>query len=154
MVPSQESHTTSSVSWRDKHKVGRVLRKSNPHVVLEERGDTQSGGWWATVSVDGVIYRLGLEAGRRVRLAYSKKYGTHWWGRVRTEQGKQLAMERVPKDAGVYHLLELADLVPMSAPTIKRLVSAAKWNASRWEPKGYRWDWDGYGGRWVPKDKP
>lgn len=67
---------------------------------------------YAQVIVNGTKYYVGVERGRRVRIAFSSKWGYKWDGFVRDAQGKTLWGNYVSKNIGILGLLRGAGLVP------------------------------------------
>jgi hypothetical protein len=74
-------------------------------------GTEPSGEWSQKVEVDGAEYTVGVSKGKRVRIAYSAKWGNHWYGFVRDTKGKELWSERVNKSTGAKAMLEYASLI-------------------------------------------
>jgi hypothetical protein len=86
------------------------------NIKLGERRDYLHGrGWCRKVSVDGVEYMVGVEQGKRVRIAFKPRgpegWGHHWYGFVRDAQGKRLWQGRVDKSTGARGLLSFARLI-------------------------------------------
>lgn len=75
----------------------------------EPRKEDRFGlGWARTVRRDGVEYRINVRPGKRVRLAYSNKYGYHWWATVyRTGEGEVMTLP-CDKTTGAAPILEEA----------------------------------------------
>ena len=75
------------------------------------------GGWSRRVSFsDGSVYVVGVERGKMARIMYKPRgqnRGFHWWGFVRTHEGRRVWEDRVGKSLGARGLLRLAGLVPM-----------------------------------------
>lgn len=72
------------------------------------------GSWHAIVDVRGKKYRVNLNQGPRVRIAYSSKWGYRWNGDVRDmDTGKLLWDGDVTKSTSIAWMLERAGLVPL-----------------------------------------
>ena len=82
-------------------------------VEIIERHEGLSG-WYATVLVDGVKYFVGIERGKRVRIAFKPRGENigYWWnGLVRDARGRDVWYGRVNKSNGVRGLLRFAGLL-------------------------------------------
>jgi hypothetical protein len=86
-----------------------------PVITLEPKHEYALGaGWSRKVTVDGVVYIVGVERGKSVRIAFKPKgqnKGFQWWGFVRDAAGKHLWEGDVPKTFGVRGLLTAARIV-------------------------------------------
>jgi len=72
---------------------------------------TSAWGWSRTVTVDGVEYRVGVERGRPVRMAYSSRHGFRWSGWVKTG-GRTIWGDEIPGGIGARGLLKRAGVLP------------------------------------------
>lgn len=64
--------------------------------------------WARDLTIDGAKYRVVVKAGRRVRLAYSKKFGYHWWAYVYRTGVGEVAVIPCNKSDGVRPIVEEA----------------------------------------------
>lgn len=75
-------------------------------VVLEPmRADRFSLGWARNLRADGVAYGISVRPGKRVRLAYSSKFGYHWSATVYRIGSGEVATFRVEKSQGAKSIL-------------------------------------------------
>ena len=80
---------------------------------LDDKIPGQFGrGWWRTVRVLGVRYRVGLWTdGRPVKIAYrGGQRGFRYWGQVMCD-GKSIFCERVPATLGARGILKRAEII-------------------------------------------
>lgn len=63
-------------------------------------------GWSRFVTVDGVKYGVSVRPGKRVRLAFSKRYGYHWYATVYRYNVGAVASLRCEKRAGTKAIIE------------------------------------------------
>lgn len=102
---------------------------------LEPKRVHPMGGWKRKVSVAGVVYYVGIEQGRRVRIAYKPRgenWGHLWYGSVYTEDGCKLWGANVPGSLGVRGLLTEAGVISQADHGEKcrcRLCGEARWKA-------------------------
>ena len=71
-------------------------------------------GWSRWVQVEGKNYCVGVERGRRVRIAFKpsgKNVGYRWYGFVRNVNGNEIWSCEVCKSLGVKGLLTAAKLI-------------------------------------------
>ena len=85
-----------------------------------------NGGWSRRVEIAGVEYIVGIERGRRVRIAYKPRgptgWGFHWHGFVRDAKGRTIWTGRVNKSTGVKMMLLCSGLVvPDPEPEIPEI---------------------------------
>jgi len=98
----------------------RVKCVASAHVlVLGERHENAfSGTWSRKVTLDGRELRVGVERGKRVRIAFKPRnnggWGYHYYGFVR-ENGREIWCDRVQGSAGVRGILVDAGLLPLPA---------------------------------------
>lgn len=70
------------------------------------------GQWWQTVLLGDRKYHVGVSQGKRVRVAYSSKWGHLWHGHVRDAKGQEIWSGQVGKGDGVFAILRYAGLLP------------------------------------------
>ncbi len=86
-------------------------------LVLGERFENPLTGTWSRkVLVNGKEYRVGIERGKRVRIAFKPRnnggWGFHYYGFVR-EDGREVWSDRVGGTLGAKGLLEDAGIIPL-----------------------------------------
>lgn len=88
---------------------------NTPTIVMGELHPGRWGGWARQVTVDGVLYWVGVETGKRVRIPFKPRgtYGYQWHGYCRDAAGKYLYRAQVTGSTGARWLLEAAGVVPL-----------------------------------------
>lgn len=87
---------------------------SNFTFVTEKRAFSYAPGWSRKVDVNGVIYWVGVEGVRRVRIPYKPRGQNIGWqynGFVRTENGKSIKEGPVGGSIGARGLLRAAGVI-------------------------------------------
>jgi len=107
---------------------------------IQGTGVFQEDNWRATVDIRGTKYKVGFVRGdRRVRIAYSARWGWHWFANVRqAETGTEVYSGQVSKSTGLVWILEHAGLIPWRDRERQRVVNGLAYNrkeAAHWQQR-------------------
>lgn len=84
-------------------------------ITLGEKRDNGRGAWYREATVGGIMYRVSMSHGKRVRIPYKPRgpgaYGFHWYGLVRDADGHRIWSGRAPKSLGVRGMLIVAGVI-------------------------------------------
>ena len=95
-------------------QLARLAQQLGLYQLDGERRHNSWGAWYQTVLVVGQRYVVGVEPGKRVRIAFKPRgtYGRQWHGLVRSSAGRDIWSGQVNKSTGVFTLLRFAGLLP------------------------------------------
>lgn len=85
-------------------------------ITLGPKNQSGHRSWSRTATVDGVTYRVGIQVGRAVRIAFKPRgqnIGHHYNGWVMDPDGKNIFSDRCPGSIGARGLLKRAGVVPL-----------------------------------------
>lgn len=101
----------------------KCIESAHRLVLGERRENAFTGTWSREITLDGRTLRVGVERGKRVRIAFKPRnnggWGYHYYGFVRAD-GAEVWSGRVQGTAGVRGILVDAGLLPLPKNDYRR----------------------------------